>query len=63
MIYEGVNFNDEAVRKMTPAEFEARHIGVFWKDKDEETRRKMLSEVYELIAGTPTKRRRRKTDK
>lgn len=60
MIYEQVNFNEEAVRKMSQEEFESRHIGLFWQNRDEATRKKMLAEVYGLICK-PTKSR--KSDK
>lgn len=48
MIYEGVNFNAPVVSSMTYEEFEKMHLGVFWTDRDEKTRKKMLSEVYGL---------------
>lgn len=54
MIFEGVNFNDEAVRKMSRDEFESRHIGLFWQNRDEATRKKMLGEAYDRICK-PTK--------
>lgn len=49
MIFEGVNFNDEEVRKMSREEFESRHIELFWKGRDEATRKKMLAQVYSII--------------
>lgn len=49
ILYERVNFNEEEVRKMTRDEFESRHINLFWMDRDEATRKKMLGEVYGLI--------------
>ena len=55
MIYEGVNFNEPVVKTMTKEEFEERHLNLFWLDKDEETRKKMLTEVYNLITK-PKKR-------
>lgn len=61
MFYEGVNFNDEVVKKMTPETFESRHIDLFWTNRDKETRRKMLAKAYELIAGKPA--RKKKADK
>lgn len=51
MIYEGVNFNEEVVSKMLPLEFERAHIEHFWLDRDKQTRKKMLAEVYEKIKG------------
>ena len=62
MIYEGVNFNEGEVRKMTPEQFEARHLGLFWKDRNEESRRKMLAEVYGLIVPKPAKPKQEKTE-
>lgn len=59
MIYEGVNFNEGAVREMTSKEFEARHLELFWKDRDKETRRKMLAEVYGLINPKPAKAKKK----
>ena len=49
MIFENVNFNEEEVRKLSAEEFEERHIGLFWLDREEQTRKKMLSQVYKLI--------------
>ncbi len=49
MIYEQVNFNEEEVSKMSPEEFEDRHLQILWPDRDEETRKKMLAQVYGLI--------------
>ncbi len=50
MIYEGVNFNEPVIKAMTAEEFEERHLNLFWLDRDEETRKKMLSQVYNLIS-------------
>ncbi len=58
MIFEKVNFNEEAIRKMTYPQFEEAHIKVLWLDRDVETRKKMLSEVYGLIK--PLRRSRKK---
>ncbi len=49
MIFEGVNFSEETVRAMTRAEFESRHVGILWPDRDEAARRKMLGQAYALI--------------
>ena len=51
MIFERVNFNEEVIRQMSREEFESRHIDDFWQDRDEETRRRMLAEVYDMITG------------
>lgn len=56
MIYERVNFNEEVVRKMSLDKFTAMHVGVLWQDRDEDTRRKMLSQVHDLIV--PKKRKK-----
>lgn len=45
MIFERVNFNDEEVKKMSREEFESRHIGVLWQNRDIDTRKKMLSQA------------------
>ena len=62
MIVDGVNFNEEVVSRMSEQEFIERHIDYFWKDKDEETRRKKLKQAYELTAKKPAKPRKRKTE-
>ena len=56
MIYEGVNFNEEVCGKMTAEEFETAHINVFWKDRDEKTRKKMLADAYEKITKPAKKK-------
>lgn len=48
MIFEQVNFNEEAVRKMKKEDFEERHLNLFWQDRSEDVRRKMLEQVYTL---------------
>lgn len=59
MIFECVNFNDEEVKKMSVEEFEARHINLFWLDRSEATRKKMLKQAYNLITkpAKPTKQK------
>jgi hypothetical protein len=49
MIYEGVNFNEPVIQKMTKEEFEECHLNILWLDRDEQTRKKMLAEVYGII--------------
>ncbi len=49
MIYEGVHFNEEAVKKLSKEEFEAMHIEALWRNRDKKTRKKMLAQVYGLI--------------
>lgn len=62
MIYEGVNFNGEEVRKLSRDEFVASHKAYFWRDRDEATREKMLTEVYGLICK-PAAKTKRKSEK
>ena len=61
MIFEQVNFNDEEIKKLSPDEFESRHLNLLWKDRNEATRKKMLAQAYQLITGE-SGRRRRKSD-
>lgn len=49
--YEGVNFVISAVKAMSKDEFISLHLNVFWKDRTEKQRRKMLSDVYQKITG------------
>ena len=49
MRYEGVNFNEEAVKVLSQEDFVAIHIEAFWRDRDRMTRKKMLTQVYGLI--------------
>lgn len=62
MIFEGVNFNEEEIKKMIWDEFESRHINLFWLDRDEATRKKMLGQVYDII-NKPAKPSKQKTEK
>ena len=55
MKYNGVTFVAEEARKMTEEEFIKAHLGNFWLDRDEETRRKMLADVYKRICGKKKK--------
>lgn len=56
MIFEGVNFSESAACRMTAEEFERIHIGVFWQDRDEETRKKMLAKAYSLMVKPKVKK-------
>lgn len=47
--YEGVTFVKAEIEKMTKTEFIDRHLNLFWRDRDEKTRRKMLTSVYGKI--------------
>lgn len=60
MIFEGVNFNEKEVRKMSRDEFESRHIKLFWRDRDEATRKKMLAKAYDLINPAKPKKQKAK---
>lgn len=62
MIFERVNFNDEEVKKMTRDEFISRHIDMFWLNRDEATRKNMLSQVYDLIVR-PAKQTKKNSNK
>ena len=53
MRYEGVTFVVEACAGMSKDEFIAHHKDVFWQDRDEQTREKMLADVYERMFGKP----------
>lgn len=63
MFYEGVAFVEEACAKMTKEEFIERHKGVFWQDRDEQTREKMLADVYERMFGKPEVKPAKKSKK
>lgn len=49
--YENVTFLKEPATKLTREEFIAQHLHVFWQDRKESTRRKMLGQVHDLITG------------
>lgn len=49
--YENVTFLKEPAKKLTRDEFIAQHLNVFWLDRKESTRRKMLGTVHDLITG------------
>nr|DAF09547.1 MAG TPA: hypothetical protein [Caudoviricetes sp.] len=55
--YENVTFLRDPVKQLSRQKFIALHLNVFWMDRDESTRRKMLGEVYDLIKG-PKKTRK-----
>ena len=63
MFYEGVAFVEEACAKMTKEEFIEHHKEVFWQDRDEQTREKMLADVYERMFGKPEVKPARKSKK
>jgi hypothetical protein len=49
MKYAGVTFVDEAVSKMSKAQFIKEFNRTFWQDRDKEVRKKMLSDAYDRI--------------
>lgn len=61
MIFEGVNFNEGEIKKISRDEFESRHIDLFWLNRDEATRKKMLGQVYDLITK-PARQTKQKSD-
>lgn len=52
MFFEGVGFNEPAVRQMSKEDFVNAHMDVLWLDREPTVRKKMLSDVYDTIAGT-----------
>lgn len=52
MIFEGVNFNEEAIKGLSREEFERLH-GALWNDRDVRTRKRMLRQVYGMIMPEP----------
>lgn len=58
MILDGVNFVDEVCVKMSKEEFIERHKDAFWQDRDEEVRKQMLADAYDLM--NPPKREGKK---
>ena len=55
MIYEGVNFNEAAVRNLTLGNFLSQNEPHLWKDRDRKTRRRMLEEVWLMVNPLPKK--------
>lgn len=51
MKFEGVTFVEDAVKSMTKEEFIEMHMKVLWQDRKEASRKKMLSDTYDLIVG------------
>lgn len=54
--YEGVTFIKSEIEKMSKEDFINRHLPLFWLDKDEKTRRKMLTSVYGKIVKPKAKK-------
>lgn len=51
MKFEGVTFVEDAVKSMIKEEFIEMHMKVLWQDRKEASRKKMLSDTYDLIVG------------
>ncbi len=49
MIVEGVTFNVAVIKEMKKEDFISECMKVHWQDRDEKTRKKMLSDVYDSI--------------
>lgn len=49
--YENVTFLKDPAQRLTRDEFIAQHLNVFWLNRKESTRRKMLGTVHDLITG------------
>lgn len=63
MRYEGVTFVEEACNGMSKEEFIEHHKDVFWQDRDDKTREKMLADVYERMFGKPEEKPAKKSKK
>ncbi len=63
MFYEGVAFVEEVCSKMSKEEFIEHHKDAFWQDRDEQTREKMLADVYERMTGKTEKKPAKKSNK
>lgn len=50
LIFEGVTFIESECVKMSREEFIEQHVDVFWTDRKDATRRKMLGKAYDLMA-------------
>lgn len=46
---ECVSFSVEYAMSVTKDEFIEQHVSVFWQDRGEDDRRKMLSDAYDII--------------
>ena len=47
--FEKVSFSVDYAKSVTKEEFIERHVDVFWLDRSEDVRRKMLSDAYDII--------------
>lgn len=50
--FENVSFVEANVTKAKKEEFISANLNVFWRDRNEATRKKMLAQAYDLCAGT-----------
>lgn len=60
MIIEGVNFVKGVCEKMSKEEFIEHHKDVFWQDRDESVRERMLADAYEVMTNPPVPTGRKK---
>ena len=51
MKFEGVSFNESVIKSMKKTDFIRECMLVHWPDRDDKTRKKMLSDVYDAIVG------------
>lgn len=58
MYFEGVSFNSAAIKQMNKKDFVDAHKGVLWQDREPAEREKMLSDVYDAIAGKKAKQKK-----
>ena len=49
MIVDGVNFNEQAIKGMPKDKFIHQCVDVFWLERPQSVRKKILVEVYERI--------------
>ena len=49
MRIECVSFSVEYARSVTKDEFIEQFVSVFWQDRSEENRRKMLADAYDIL--------------
>ena len=47
--FDKVSFSVDYAKSVTKEEFIERHVDVFWLDRSEDVRRKMLSDAYDII--------------
>jgi len=47
--FEGVNFVVSAIKKMSKEKFIKTFLNVYWLDRTEKQRKKMLSDAYDVI--------------